>query len=141
MGLSSTLVPPTGRPPARTPVEVCRSYLAAFATGDPQQIAAHVTDGFVNEHTAALGAGCVGRVAYEERLPGFLASMPGLRYEILEAIAEGPNVAVAYVLRAQLDDHRLAVPGMMRFRIEGERIAHRVDYWDSLVFQRQAGLA
>ena len=25
--------------------------------------------------------------------------------------------------------------------IEGERIAHRTDYWDSLVFQRQAGVA
>jgi len=29
----------------------------------------------------------------------------------------------------------------MRFRVEGDLVAHRVDYWDSLVFQRQAGLA
>jgi hypothetical protein len=29
----------------------------------------------------------------------------------------------------------------MRFLVRGDLIARRTDYWDSLVFQRQAGLA
>jgi ketosteroid isomerase-like protein len=29
----------------------------------------------------------------------------------------------------------------MRFVVRDGRVAHRVDYWDSLVFQRQAGMA
>ena len=123
-----------------TPSEVCCAYLAAFASADPDQVTGLVTDGFVNEHAAALGSGCVGRDEYARRVPGFLASMPGLRYEVVEVIAEGPLVAAAYVLHARVNEHDVAVPGMMRFRVVGERIAHRVDYWDSLVFQRQAGL-
>ncbi len=62
-----------------TPGEVCRSYLASFATGDPAQVVAHVTDDFVNEHTAALGSGCEGKDEYARRVPNFLASMPQLR--------------------------------------------------------------
>ena len=99
-----------------------------------------VTDDFVNEHTAALGSGCVGRDEYASRLPGFLASMPGLRYDVEATIADGDDVAVAYVLRAHVNDRDVAVRGMMRFEVRAERIARRVDYWDSLVFQRQAGL-
>ena len=45
-----------------------------------------VTEDFVNEHTAALGAGSVGRDEYAARVPAFLVSMPGLRYEV-EAIS------------------------------------------------------
>ncbi|MEN9505470.1 MAG: hypothetical protein RI958_1396 [Actinomycetota bacterium] len=124
-----------------TPAEVCREYLARFSLGDPEAIASMVTDDFVNEHTAALGAGCEGREAYRGRLPGFLASMPGLRYAVEDVIADGDRVAVAYTLHTTIDDRPIAVRGVMRFLVRGEQIAHRTDYWDSLVFQRQAGLA
>ena len=63
----------------RTPSEVCRAYLAAFGIGNPDAVTSLVTDDFVNEHTAALGGGCVGKAEYVRRVPGFLASMPGLR--------------------------------------------------------------
>lgn len=124
-----------------TPTAVARAYLEAFATGDPDAVAARVTDGFVNEHTAALGSGCTGIEEYRRRLPGFLASMPGLRYEVEDVIAEGDRVWAAYTLHTVHGERPIAVRGVMRFRVEGDRIAHRVDYWDSLVFQRQAGLA
>ena len=65
-----------------SPAQVCAAYLAAFASGLPEQVTALVTDDFVNEHTAALGSGCVGKTEYTQRVPGFLASMPGLRYEV-----------------------------------------------------------
>ena len=32
------------------------------------------------------------------------------------------------------------IRGCMWFRIDGDRVAHRVDYWDALTFQQQAGL-
>lgn len=124
-----------------SPAEVCAAYLAAFASGAPEQVTALVTDDFVNEHTAALGSGCTGKAEYASRVPGFLASMPGLRYEVEDVIADGNRVAAAYTLHAHVNGHDVAVRGVMRFRVEGELIAQRTDYWDSLVFQRQAGLA
>ena len=124
-----------------TPAEVCQAYLAAFATANPDAVTALVTDDFVNEHTAALGSGCVGKAEYASRVPGFLASMPGLRYDVEDVVADGPRVMAAYTLHTTVNDRPIAVRGVMRFRVEGELIAHRVDYWDSLVFKQQAGLA
>ncbi len=123
-----------------SPDEVCRAYLAAFGTGNPDAVTVLVTDDFINEHTAALGGGCVGKAEYVRRVPGFLASMPSLRYEVEEVIAQGDRVAAAYTLHAHVNDRDIAVRGVMRFRVEGELIAQRTDYWDSLVFKQQAGL-
>ena len=123
-----------------TPSEVCLGYLAAFATADPERVVAFVTEGFVNEHTAALGSGCVGRNEYAARVPGFLASMPGLTYEVEDVLADGERVAVAYTLRTTVNDRPIRVRGVMRFRVEGDLIAQRTDYWDSLVFKQQAGI-
>lgn len=134
--------PPTGSPDLPTsPIDVCAGYLEAFSTGDADAVAAFVTEDFVNEHTAALGGGCVGLDEYRQRLPGFLASMPGLRYEIEDVVADGPRVCAAYTLRTTVNERPIAVRGVMRFVVREGRIAHRIDYWDSLVFQRQAGLA
>lgn len=128
-----------------TPTEVCLGYLAAFATGDPEAVVAFVTDDFVNEHLAALGSGCAGRDEYRRRLPGFLASMPGLRYEVVDAardvIAQDDRVCIGYVLHATFDGLPVKVPGVMRFDVRDGRIARRIDCWDSLVFQRQVGQA
>lgn len=123
-----------------TSADVARRYLAAFAAGDADAIASMVTEDFVNEHTAALGSGCTGRDDYRRRLPGFLGSMPGLRYEVEDVIADRERVAVAYTLHATVNERPVAVRGMMRFIIRDGFIAQRTDYWDSLVFQRQAGL-
>jgi len=124
-----------------TPVERCLAYLAAFSTGDPEAVAANVSDDFVNEHTAALGSGCTGIDEYRNRLPGFLASMPGLRYEVEDVVADGSRVVTQYTLHAVVNERPIAVRGAMRFDVSDDRITRRVDYWDSLVFQRQAGLA
>ncbi len=128
-------------PPPGSPTAVCVGYLEAFATGDPDAVAAFVTDDFVNEHTAALGTGCIGIDEYRRRLPGFLASMPGLHYVIEDVMAEDDRVVAAYTLHTTMNDRPIAVRGVMRFVVRDGRIAHRIDYWDSLVFQRQAGLA
>lgn len=124
-----------------SPSALCRSYLASFAGGDIDAIAGHVTADFVNEHTAALGSSCVGVEEYRRRLPGFLASMPGLRYEVEDVVADGPRVVAQYTLHATVDGRPICVRGAMRFDVRDGRIARRVDYWDSLVFLRQAGVA
>ena len=72
-------------------------------------------------------------------MPGFLASMPGLRYEVEDVVADGDRVMAAYTLHTRVNERDVAVRGVMRFRVDGDAIAHRTDYWDSLVFQRQAG--
>lgn len=122
-----------------TPAEVSVAYLASFSSGDPDVIAAWVTEDFVNEHTAALASGCQGRHEYRQRLPDFMSSLPGLHYEVEDVVAQGERVCVAYTLHAEIADRPVALRGVMRFRVAGERIAHRIDYWDSLVFQRQVG--
>ncbi|RLE22416.1 MAG: hypothetical protein DRJ50_07710, partial [Actinobacteria bacterium] len=63
-------------------------YLSAFATGEPQSIAALVSIDFVNEHLSELGSGCRGRSEYLERLPGFLATFADRSYTIEDLIED-----------------------------------------------------
>ncbi len=123
-----------------SPADICQRYLESFASGDPGQVAAHVTEDFVNEHTAALGSGCEGRDEYLRRLPGFIASMPELRYEVEDVVADGNDVCAAYTLRARVNEREITIRGMMKFVVRDGLIAKRTDYWDSKVFLRQAGL-
>ncbi|CAN5814520.1 hypothetical protein BH20ACT4_BH20ACT4_07530 [soil metagenome] len=119
------------------PGDVVRSYLAAFASGDAEAIASHVTDDFANDHASALGESCSGRAAYRDRLPGFLAFLPGVRYEVERLIVEGDQVAVAYRLTATSDGHPVDLRGAMVLDVVDGLIARRTDYWDSLTFLRQ----
>jgi ketosteroid isomerase-like protein len=123
-----------------TPREVAEAYLASFATGDAHAISAWVTDDFVNEHTAALGSGCVGRDDYRARLGGFLAGFAGVAYDVEDLLADGPRVAAAYTLRARWqgeDGPPVEVRGVQRLLVRDGLIARRVDYWDSLQFLLQ----
>ena len=124
------------------PAAVALSYVAAFASGDPDRIAAHVAADFVNEHTAALGSGCVGRDEYRRRLPSFLADFEGLRYEPEDVVVDGDGdrVVVAYRMTARHAGRPIDLRGVFRLRIADGLVAHRVDYWDALTFLRQAGL-
>jgi hypothetical protein len=73
-------------------------------------------------------------------VPGFLASMPGLFYEIEDVVEQDDRVMVAYALHTHVNERDVVVRGVMRFLVRGDLIAHRVDYWDSMVFKQQAGL-
>jgi len=120
---------------------VAASYLASFATGDPETVAAHVGDGFVNEHTSALGSPSRGKAAYRERLADFLATFSGLAYEAADIVVEGDRAVAAYVMRAEVDGAPIEIQGVMRLTISGGLIERRVDYFDSLTFLRQTGQA
>jgi predicted ester cyclase len=122
-----------------TTEDVVRSYLAAFATADPDTIADHVTDDFVNEHTAGLGTGCTGKTAYRGRLAGFLADMVGLRYEIEDLVVDGERGAAFYKMTASWQGQvPISIRGVQRFVVRDGLICHRTDYWDSAVFLAQA---
>lgn len=125
---------------AVTPTErTARSYLEAFATADPDTIAAHVADDFINEHTAGLGTGCAGKAAYRERLPRFLADMVGLRYEIEDLVVDGDTVAAFYTMTASWQGEvPISIRGVQRIVVRDDLIQHRTDYWDSAVFLAQA---
>ena len=121
-----------------TPREVAEGYLGSFAGADPDDIAVRVTSEFVNEHIAAIGRGCVGRDAYRQRLPGFLASFTGLRYDIEEVLVDGDRVVAAYTMRARWQGETpIDVRGVQRLVVRDGLVARRVDYWDSLVFLLQ----
>jgi steroid delta-isomerase-like uncharacterized protein len=123
------------------PADVARSYLASFAGRDPDAIAAHVATGFVNDHASALGSRSEGRDEYRRRLPAFLEQFPDLRYDVEQVVADGPAVAVAYVLTATSAGHPVTVRGLMLFDVRDGLVAARTDYWDSLGFLRQTGAA
>lgn len=121
------------------PSIVARSYLASFRSGDPELISSHVSADFVNEHTAAIGTGCVGRDAYQERLPNFLGDMVDLDYSIEHLLVDGNNVAAFYTMTARWQgDAPISVRGIQRLHIQDGLITHRTDYWDSAVFLKQA---
>ena len=127
----------------RVAADAVRAYLDALNRGSADEIAACVTEDFVNEHTAALGQSVTGRSAYRERLVGFLAAFSGLHYQVERLIADGDDVAVAYRMTAQWRETAAATPrpfsirGMFRFEVRDGLVAHRVDYWDSGEFRRQ----
>jgi len=123
------------------PAEIAVAYVTAFATGDPDTVAACVTDDFVNAHASALGSGCEGKDEYRRRLPGFLASLPGLRYDIEQVIADGPSVVVRYRLHATPNDTPVEIPGVMVIETRDGAVAQRTDYWDALTYLRQTGQA
>jgi len=123
--------------------EIVRSYLASFATGDPNAVASWVTADFVNEHLSELGSGCGGRDEYRRRLPGFLSTFVGARYEIV-TLAEistpgAGDVVVRYRFEATYEGTPIDIPGVMWFDVRDGSIARRTDLWDSLTFLRQTG--
>jgi len=128
-----------------SPLEVALSYLDALGHDDPDAVTAHVADDFHNEHQSAIGTGCTGRDAYRARLPGFMASFPNRRYTVVETIGPAATatdgdedvVAVRYRLSADVDGHRIDIPGVMWFGVRDGLITRRIDTWDSLTFFRQ----
>jgi ketosteroid isomerase-like protein len=127
-------------------VDVVRRYLAAFASGDPDVVAACVTDDFVNEHLSELGSGCDGRDEYRRRLPGFLSTFAGARYSIVDVgaldRADGVEAVVArYRFEAEYERTPIDIPGVMWFEVREGLVARRTDLWDSLTFLRQTGQA
>lgn len=120
-----------------TATDVALRYLASFASGDPDEVAANVTEDFVNTQTGALGKGCATREVYRERLIGFLASFEGLEYEPVDVIAAAGKVAVSYRMRALSNGHPIDIPGVMIIKVRGGLVAARQDYWDGLTFLQQ----
>jgi ketosteroid isomerase-like protein len=121
---------------------VVERYLAALNAGDADAIAGCVTEDFHNEHTSAAGVSVHGRAAYRDRLTGFLAGFPGLRYEVEDILVDGDRAAVAYRMSwlGVRDDGQqvpVTIRGVFRFRIAGGLIAHRLDYWDGDAVARQ----
>ncbi|MGE5210272.1 MAG: nuclear transport factor 2 family protein [Acidobacteriota bacterium] len=128
--------------------DVVGAYLAAFATGDADALAAHVTADFVNEHLSELGSGCTGRDEYRRRLPQFLSTFVGARYTVVTlaetaATSAGGNgdVVVRYRFQATYEGTPIDIPGLMWFEVRDGLIARRTDLWDSLTFLRQTGQA
>lgn len=125
----------------RTPTETALAYLTALSSGNPGQVVALVTDDFVNDHASALGAGFMGKDLYRERLPAFMASMPGLHYAVERTIAEGHWVSVTYTMTATPDGRPIEIRGAMVIETREGLVARRTDYWDALTYLHQTGQA
>ncbi len=120
--------------------DIARSYLNAFATGDPADVAGHVTDDFENIQVGLLGTGCSGADTYRERLAGFLGAFTNLRYDVEELIVDGDKVAAAYKMTFTDDGRSMEIEGVMIMTIKDGKIAVRKDYWDGLSHLKQTGL-
>jgi steroid delta-isomerase-like uncharacterized protein len=124
----------------RTRAAVVR-YVEALNAHDADAIAACVSEDFVNEHTSALGNACAGREEYRRRLPDFLGSFTGLRYDVEDVVTDGDRAVVAYTMRAIHEGHPIEIRGVMWIVVRDGLVARRTDYWDALTFLRQTGQA
>ena len=112
-------------------------YLASFASGNPDEVVAHVTDDFDNRQVGELGASCQGRDTYRERLTAFLADFKDLRYEAEAIIAQADRIAVPYKMSCRYADKPVAMAGVMIMTLRDGFIASRADYWDGVGFLKQ----
>ncbi|NOX69757.1 MAG: nuclear transport factor 2 family protein [Gammaproteobacteria bacterium] len=112
-------------------------YMASFATGEADVVAANVSDDFVNTQTGALGKGCKTRKVYRERLLGFLAEFENLHYEPIHVIEQNERVAITYRMRAISDGHSIDIPGVMVMTVRDGLVESREDYWDGVMFLEQ----
>jgi len=113
--------------------------LNAFSSGEPAQVAACVTENFVNQHLGLLGGGCTGRDVYLQRLAKFLTDFEQLRYEVLETCAHISHGSARYQMYFNQAGKAFEVPGVMWFAFKDGAIAQRTDCWDGLVYLKQAG--
>ena len=119
--------------------ELVLSYLNAFATGDPEVVAEHVSDDFENIQVGVLGTGCKGKDTYHQRLKNFLTDFSELRYHVETLIVDDDKVAAPYRMTFTQDQQSFDIQGVMVITVRDGRIAVRRDYWDGLEYQRQAG--
>lgn len=125
---------------AASPAEIALGYVEAFASGDPDTVAAWVTEDFANNQMGVLGSRFVGRALYRQRLEGFLGRFSGLRYAAGAAIVEGKNVVVPYVMTASDAGRPIEIEGVMLITVEDGLVSRRDDYWDGLTYLRQIGV-
>lgn len=124
------------------PRDAVTSYLDALNRGDPDSIAACVTEDFWNEHTSALGSSLRGRAAYRERLPQFLGRFRGLHYDVEDLLVDGDRATVRYQMSCRWADDAgrefpVLIRGVFWFAVRAGLIEHRIDYWDGTEFTRQ----
>ena len=88
------------------------------------------------------------RAEYAARLPGFLASMPALRYEVEDVIAEGDRVAVRLTSSATHTGHFMGMPASGKryeigeihiFRIRDGRVSEHWHQADFMGMMKQLG--
>jgi hypothetical protein len=128
--------------PARTAARVAVGYVAALNEGDADAVVACVAEGFENVHPGTGAPGSLGREAYRARLPGFFATLRGLRYEVRALQAEGGHVGLDYVLTATAEGpdgswRPLRVAGRFELEVVDGLVARRVDTWDPTEVARQ----
>ena len=120
--------------------DIALSYLKSFSSGEPEAIAAHVSEDFQNNHISELGTGSSGRDTYRERLIDFLAAFKHLQYTAEEVIADENKVAVAYKMSFEENDRPIEIRGVMLMTMDDGLITVRTDCWDGLTYLRQAGI-
>ncbi len=123
-----------------TPREIALSYLEAFSSGEPEQIVAHVSEGFQNNQMGEIGSGCTGRDVYRSKLKDFLSTFKNLHYTVEDVICEGNRVAVSYQMNAEDQGRPIETHGVMLITTSGDLIDVRSDYWDGLTYFKQIGV-
>ncbi len=120
--------------------EIALSYLNAFSSGDPDAVAAYVSENFENNQIGLLGTGCKGRDEYRRRLAGYLGTFQNIQYTPEDIIHDGDRVAIAYRMTAQDNDRSIEIYGVMLITISDGLVSVRSDYWDGLSYLQQVGI-
>ena len=120
--------------------EIALNYLNAFSSGNPDAVAACVSENFENNQIGLLGTGCKGRDVYRRRLAGYLGTFRNIQYTAEDIIHDNDRVSIAYRMNAEDNDRPIEINGVMLITISDGLISVRSDYWDGLSYLKQVGI-
>jgi steroid delta-isomerase-like uncharacterized protein len=120
-------------------MEFARAYSGAWASHDPDAIAAmHSDDSVFELHD--VGASATGRAAVRNLIATLLAVVPDLRFELKRAHFGAEHYVTEYVMSGTAQGKALSIAGADIFTMNDGLVGRKDTYLDWLAFQRQVGV-
>jgi steroid delta-isomerase-like uncharacterized protein len=120
-------------------MEFARAYSGAWASHDPDAIAAmHSDDSVFELHD--VGAPATGRAAVRNLIATLLAVVPDLRFELKRAHFGAEHYVTEYVMSGTAQGKALSIAGADIFTMNDGLVGRKDTYLDWLAFQRQVGV-
>lgn len=117
------------------PADIVRSFCAAWADGDLDQIIDFFTEDAVY-HNIPLDP-VAGKQAIRDTIAGFTAGADKIEFHVLHLAADGAIVLTERIDVFHLSTATIELPVMGTFEMQGDKIAAWRDYFDLQQFMSQ----
>jgi steroid delta-isomerase-like uncharacterized protein len=120
-------------------VEFATAYSGAWASHDPDAIAAmHTDDSVFDLHD--LGAPATGRAAVRDLIATLLKIAPDLRFKPVRVHFGGEHFVTEYVMSGTAQGKPFAIAGADVFTMREGLVGRKDTYLDWLAYERQVGI-